>query len=346
MKKFLKAVGWFLAFCLVFELVLRLFGYGNYTIYRPDDQLLWVPEPGRTVTVVNHLPITINDQGFRYASNLTQKPKDELRIIAFGDSSTQGWGVDDNSHYSAVLEKMLNNGACHEHAQVVSAGVNAYPNSLVATKLQMVVENPATRPDIAIEAYSYNSNFEKLPLLQGEQRKAFLRRVEVKAWVRRSAIYNFVIEDLLRRVAYYQLRHIVMKGSLATIHDADVPDVPQFTSELQRSLDVSRANGTQLVLLLLGSQNQQEPDHPFQKAMIEFAQKNNVPLINMIPIVREKDQVAMFMDPAHPTNIGHQVIAEQLLKSLQALPAFTAACQGTAPAVNVANTAGATAGAQ
>ena len=43
MKKFLKAVGWFLAFCLVFELVLRLFGYGNYTIYRPDDRLLWVP---------------------------------------------------------------------------------------------------------------------------------------------------------------------------------------------------------------------------------------------------------------------------------------------------------------
>jgi len=121
--------------------------------------------------------------------------------------------------------------------------------------------------------------------------------------------------------------------------------VPQFTSELQHSLDVSRANGVQLVLLLLGSQNQQEPDHPFQKAMIDFAQKNNVPLINMILVVRTKDQVAMFMDPAHPTNIGHQVIADELMKTLNTLPAFTTACQGT-PAVNVANTGSTTSGAQ
>ncbi|HZQ25939.1 MAG TPA: SGNH/GDSL hydrolase family protein [Terriglobales bacterium] len=340
MKKhrFLKSIFWFFAFCVVFELVLRLFGYGNYTIYRPDDRLLWVPEPGRTLTVVNHLPITINHQGFRYASDLTQKQKDQLRIIAFGDSSTQGWGVDDNSHYSAVLERTMNSGACpKEHAQVVSAGVNAYPNSLIAEKVKLVVEDPVTRPDIAIVAYSYNSNFEKLPNLTGEARKAFLRRVEVKSIVRRSAIYNFVIEDLLRRVAYYQLRHIVMKGSLATIHDADVPDVNQFDAGLQQSLDVCRRNGVQMMLLLLGSDGEMAPEHPFQKAMLDFAQKNNVPIVNMIPVISTKDQSKMFMDPAHPTVAGHQIIANELLKAIRTLPVYQQDCEGTAPAVNVAN---------
>src|SRR5579871_2713831 len=86
----LKIFAGFLLLCVAFELVLRLFGYGHYTIYRPDERLLWVPEPGRTLTVVNHLPITINDQGFRYPVNLTQKQSDQFRVIAFGDSSTQG----------------------------------------------------------------------------------------------------------------------------------------------------------------------------------------------------------------------------------------------------------------
>ncbi|PYX56315.1 MAG: hypothetical protein DMG76_15205 [Acidobacteria bacterium] len=77
---------WFLVVCLLFEGILRLFRYGHYTIYRPDPRLLWVPEPGRTVTVVNHLPMTINHQGFRYDVDLTQKRGDQFRVIAFGDS--------------------------------------------------------------------------------------------------------------------------------------------------------------------------------------------------------------------------------------------------------------------
>src|SRR5882724_346684 len=105
--RFLKFVAWFFVVCLVFEVVLRLFGYGNYTIYRPDERLLWIPEPGRTVTIDNHLGITINHQGLRYASEVPAKPKGEFRVMAFGDSATQGWGVDDNSHYSAVLEQLL-----------------------------------------------------------------------------------------------------------------------------------------------------------------------------------------------------------------------------------------------
>jgi len=122
----LKIFAGFLILCLAFELVLRLFGYGHYTIYRPDERLLWVPEPGRTLTVVNHLPITINNQGLRYAVDLQPKQADQFRVISFGDSFAQGWGVDDDSHFSAILEKKLNQGSCSkEHFQSISAGVNA-----------------------------------------------------------------------------------------------------------------------------------------------------------------------------------------------------------------------------
>ena len=38
-RRFLRGVGWFLAICIASELVLRLFGYGSYTIFRPDPRL-------------------------------------------------------------------------------------------------------------------------------------------------------------------------------------------------------------------------------------------------------------------------------------------------------------------
>ncbi|HVI07398.1 MAG TPA: SGNH/GDSL hydrolase family protein [Candidatus Binatia bacterium] len=326
---FLRGVLVFIILCLLFEGVLRLFGYGHYTIYRPDEQLLWVPVPGRTLTVVNHLPITINNQGMRYPVDLTAKQPDQFRVIAFGDSSTQGWGVDDNSTYSADIEKALNQGNCtKEHFQAVSAGVNAYPNSLVAEKLKLVVEDPNTRPDVAIVAYSYNSNFEKLVKLQGADREKFLRRVEWKSIARRSAIYNYVIEDLLRRFAYYRLRHLLMAGTLDTLKGMDDLDMDQFNQNLVQELALAQKYHVQLVYLMLGSDGQtpQMPMHPFQTAMINFAAKNNVPMVNMIPIISTKDQSAMFMDPAHPTVAGHQIIANELLKTVETLPNYEAAC--------------------
>lgn len=338
---FLRGLGWFLAVCVVLELALRLFGYGSFTLYRPDQRLLWVPEPGRTLTVVNHLPITVNDQGLRYAVDLQAKTKGEFRVMAFGDSTTQGWGVDDNSHYSAVLEKMLNSGSCgQERFQVVSAGVNAYPNSLVGEKLKEVLEDPLYQPDVVIRAYSFNSNFENLPRLQGAARQQFLNRVRWKAIVRRSALYNFFIEDLFREIAYYKLRHMLMQGSLSTVEGNGDLDMAAFNDSLGQSLQLAREHNAQLVLLVLGGQGETKDSdlHPFQKAMLEFAAAHQVPVVNMVEVMRDKDQSAMYMDPAHPTVAGHRIIAQQLYGVIDHLPVYTQACQSAT--VNVAATQG------
>lgn len=330
---FLKAVGLFFAFCLFFELFLRLFGYGNYTLYRPDERLLWVPVAGRTITVVNHLPITINDQGFRYPVDVKLKQPGEFRVIAFGDSSTQGWGVDDNSTYSAVLENMLNRTGCsRQHFEVIDAGVNAYPNALVAEKLKEVLQDNVVQPDIAIVAYSYNSNFEKLTKLQGQAREDFLRRVRIKGIVRRSAIYNFVVEGVLRRLVYYKLRHAIMAGTLSSQGGMEKLDMDYFNQGLEQSLELTRAHHVQLVLLMLGSKGQTMNEaelFPFQKAMLDFAEKEHVPMVNMIPVVSGKDQDAVFLDPVHPSITGHEFIADQLLHSVESLPPYEEACGST-----------------
>jgi lysophospholipase L1-like esterase len=327
-----RVLGWFIALCVGFELVLRLFGYGNYTIYRPDEKLLWVPVPGRTVTVDNHLPITINRQGFRYASEITAKPKGEFRVMAFGDSATQGWGVDDNSTYAAFLGQKLNQDSCPgERFLSLTAGVNAYPNALVGEKLKEVEEDPTFSPDVVIRAYSFNSNFERLPKLQGAAREKFLRQVELKSIIRRSAIYNFVIEDLLRRAVYYKMRHMLMAGTLDTLGGMDNLDVNAVNASLQESLDETRAHNAQLVLLVLASKDQKPNDlHPFQKAMLDFAAANQVPVVNMVDVLSKNAPADFYMDPVHPTAVGHKVIAEQLYNVIRSLPAYTSACQQSA----------------
>jgi len=335
---FLKAVVAFFIFCVALELGLRLFGYGHYTIYRPDERLLWVPEAGQKLTVVNHLPITENHQGLRYAVDLQPKQKDQFRIITFGDSTVQGWGVDDNSHFSALLEKDLNHGSCsREHFQVASGGVNAYPNSLIAEKLKEVVEDDAMRPDVAVVSCSENSNLEKLALLKGADREKFLRRVEWKSIARRSAIYNFLIEDLLRKVAYYQLRRAIMEG---TLHDMDDLDINQFNQNLEQSLAICKAHRVQLMFLLLSTEGQTPAStkSPFSKAMLAFAEKEHVPVLNMIPIMSTKDQSAMFMDPEHPSIAGNELIANELMKAVETLPAYNAACEGAQADVKSAST--------
>ena len=331
-RVFWRGVGWFAAICIALELGLRLFGYGSYTIFRPDPRLLWVPEPGNKLTVVNHQHININGEGFRYPVDLGPKQAGEFRVFTFGDSVTMGWGMDDEHHYSAVLEKDLNGGGCPStHFQVVSAGVDAYPNSLVAERLKTVLEGNL-QPDMVVLAYSFNTGMEHLARLQGAQRQKILRAVRLKSLARRSAIYDFLIEDILRNLAYYRFRELLIQGTWNTAYQKRDDSTDNFTAGLQAALADSREHKVPLVLLLLASEGQTSQLHPYQKAMIDFAQANHVPLVNMFDAWRSQAQPPLFMDHVHPSAKGHAEIADALAQTIRTLPSETAVCPADAKA--------------
>jgi hypothetical protein len=114
-------------------------------------------------------------------------------------------------------------------------------------------------------------------------------------------------------------------------------DVNGFNASLKESLDLAQAHHSQLVLLVLGGDGlvKDSDMHPFQRAMLDFAAANHVPVVNMIEVLRHQDQSAMYMDPAHPTVAGHKIIADQLYRVIRQTPVYNEACQ--APAVSVAN---------
>jgi lysophospholipase L1-like esterase len=336
LRKFGRAVLWFVAVCLVLEVGLRAFGYGSYVIYRPDQRLLWVPMPGQNrVTEINHAAETISPQGFRYREALTHEHPGIYRMFAFGDSVTMGWGVNDDSTYSAQLEKLLNSQDCSgTKFQTISAGVNAYPQALAVERLKMVLED-GYQPNAVILAFSFNTGFEPLADLQGDARQKLLRRVELKSVARRIALYNFLIEGVLRNLVYYRIREKLMLGTWDTAGAA--PNLPpsHYLKELQAAKDAADAHHVQMIMLLLGTKGEFYPAHPYQKAMFAFAHENNIPMLNMMDVMKSRNQDEMYMDPAHPTPVGQALIAQNLLPLVRGLSSYAAACQ-TGPASDTA----------
>jgi lysophospholipase L1-like esterase len=317
-RGFLRFLLWFALIVVALELCLRLFGYGHYVVYRPDERLLWLPLPGHNLTEANHKPITISEDGFRYKEKLGPKQNGQVRVFAFGDSVTMGWGVGDDSTYSAFLERMLNAKCPRHNFQVVDAGINAYPNSLVLERMKKVIEDQF-KPDVVVIGFSGNTRMEGLVDTQGAVREKFLNRVRVKGWLRRSAIYDFVIEDLLRSIVYYRLRHMMVAGSLDTRQAGEELDVKQFTSRLNDAFQVCQSNNVKMILLVTGTNGETTPEHPFQGAMLEFGRDHGIPVINMIDVWKRIKQDQIFQDYGHPNPEGHELIAQQLFGTIQGL---------------------------
>ena len=305
---------------LILEILLRFLGYGDFIIYKSDGELLWVPRSNQMgKTVVGRRPITINDQGLRYRVDLTLKNPNEHRIVAFGDSVTMGWGLDDDSHYSAVLEKRLTESYPEGRFRVVSAGVNAYPTVLCVRRFIKMLER-GDQIDTAILAYSFNNGYERLAGLDEDGRRRFMRKVQLKSVLRRSAIYNLVIEDWLRNAVYYRVRGRLMAGSWETDQKHGGDDLDVYIANLERMRTESEKHGVRLIFLLLPSKGQQAELSEFQKAFSEFAQNHGVPLVNIIERFELLNHGSLFMDHTHPSSQGHALIAESLFPIAAELP--------------------------
>jgi lysophospholipase L1-like esterase len=320
---------WLLVLLVVLEIGLRFFGYGRQEIYVPDQHLLWVLKPGHYLTVVDHKPMIVNNQNFRFPVELQPKQPGQYRIFAFGDSVTQGWAVDDNSTYSTVLQNQLNASCSGENFQVISAGVNAYSNSMVAQRAKSVLASPYN-PDAIILGYSFNTEFEQFTKLEGANRQALLRRIWLKSWVRRSAIYTFVIEDLLRRFVYYSLRDRLMAGSWNVGADKPV-DVDSFRNTLAEIVKMTQERDVKLVFLLSGTKGQKGSLNSMQRTMLDFARQNNVPIVNVIDEWKAQDHNGLYVDHVHPNATGHALIAGDLF---QAFKPLIPACSASASAAN------------
>jgi hypothetical protein len=174
--------------------------------------------------------------------------------------------------------------------------------------------------DTAILAYSFNNGYERLAELDADGRRRFMRRVRLKSILRRSAMYNLVIEDWLRSAVYYRVRGRLMAGSWETNKERVGDDIDVYNANLERMRTKSEEYGVRLIFLLLPSKGQRGELGEYQRAFQEFAEHHGIPLVNGIESFELLDHETLFMDHTHPNVPGHSLIADSLFPIAAELP--------------------------
>jgi lysophospholipase L1-like esterase len=300
----------------------RLAGYGGLEKYRPDRELGWVIEPGQsTITRVGHLPVRINDEGFRGDPVERPKPSAVVRIFALGGSSTFGWGVRERDTYHQVLERMLNDSArvagARTRFEVVNGGVIGYNLWQVAHWMRRITQR--YQPDGFLVAYTFNDAWNPVGHLKESELDRVLAGVRRKNLLRSSALFNWLIELRARRLAERAGRGV--DDELATAQTGDTSATAAELAAYRATLDSMAAlvKGAHLSLAftVLAARGQRRP-WPRQAAMADAALAAHVPQADLIPVfgAAEADSVYLPGDAVHPSPLGHEMIARRMYATL------------------------------
>lgn len=313
----LSAVTFFLCVA-VFEIALRLSGYGNLEIYEPDAALYWKLKPNQDCyTKIGHKTVHINSHGTRGAEFQTEKPPDTIRIVSLGDSRTFGWGLAEAETYSALLGKMLSE-KTGKKIEVINAGVNAwsYPQMLVYFRDTAL----KYKPDAVVigDANQWTQFSEKN---SPEFVKKFMSRVRLKNFLRRFAIYHYVVEVKLRDVYERQRTKFIpvdpKQDALFKEQQQSDPDA-LFRDAIEQMCETALTNGVKPVLLYLPQAGELESSAATSvlKAKRAISEKLGVPLVNVSADVKPEGK-ALYLDadPVHFNARGNELIARRLTEA-------------------------------
>jgi len=317
----LSGVAFFLC-SAVLEGALRLCGYGNLEIYQPDPKLYWKLKPNQNCyTKIGHKPVHINSQGTRGLEFQTEKPVNTIRVLSLGDSRTFGWGLSDEETYSRRLEQLLQGYVSRgKKVEVINAGVNAwsYPQMLVYFRDFGL----RYQPDYVMlaDANLWTQFSEKN---SPEFVEKFMWRERLKNFLRRFAIYHFVVEVELRR--YYERERAKFipveprRDTLFKLQQQSDPDAV-FGDAIEEVCRIAQTNHIQAVLLSLPTLSALTATGQVDSVLVAkrgASTKFDIPLVDVRPDLRSGGKTLYLdADPVHLNAQGNAIVAERLFETL------------------------------
>src|SRR6266480_4308984 len=303
------------------EIVLRLCGYGNLEIYEPDPVLYWKLKTNQNCyTKVGHKPVHINSHGTRGPEFQTTKPPDTIRILCLGDSRTFGWGLSEPETYAGALGRLLQErfGAARK-IEVINAGVNAW--SYAQMRVYFRDGGLSQQPDFVVlgganlwTQFSERSSPEFV--------KKFKGRVRLKNFLRRFALYHFIVEVELQEVYQrYRTRFIPVDPARDVLFKEQQQKDPDgfFRAEIQGLCRLAVEKKVKPVLLYIPTLDEMSSTEISRdlKAKIAVGRELEVPLINLMPdLAPGGKSLYLDADPVHLNAEGNENIARRLFASI------------------------------
>jgi len=309
-----------LCLLLTVEFCLRTTSYHRSLQYERQGDLLFTPVPNQEyVEKISLTPSLINSIGLR-GEPIDRSTRGHL-VLSLGDSITYGYGVDDRHTYPALLEDALSQSDIGQFS-VLNGGVNAYPMSFMRQKF-LYLWARGIHPDIAIIGYSMNEGWlGNLVEADESTKRQFARAVWLKNHLRRSALYNIVVENWAH--AYYDsLKSKLVPGTNSvTLLPGDSES--RYESTLDDLLrDLRMRNVTPVFVLFCsynGAHRAYDSSGPLQQRFEAFAEHHGILLLRTDEILGAAaaggDLSRFFIDQVHMNELGTSAVALRLSQLL------------------------------
>ncbi len=316
-----------LLLCVAFtELALRILGYGNVEIYEPHPRLYWRLKPNQDCyTKIDRKPVHVNSHGTRGREFAAAKPPGTLRIVSLGDSRTFGWGLSEAETYSGILERRLQEqlGSARK-VEVINCGVNAwsYPQ-MTAFFREFAL---AWQPDMVILAdanlwtqFSEDND----PAFV----KQFLTRVRFKNFLRRFALYHYVVEVKLKE--FYErnrTKFVPVDPKQDTLFKEQQKKDPNafFRTAIEGLCATAASNGVPAVIIYQATQDALLTTNNAMAGVLRAKQQVSrqfkAPLLDLTDDLkpRAKD-LYLDADPVHLNVAGNEIIGRRLFETVSPL---------------------------
>jgi lysophospholipase L1-like esterase len=233
-----------------------------------------------------------------------------LRVMCIGSSST--YGAEAKTPYPLGLERLLEKDG--RSVEVINAGVRgSVGNQLVRLLRDQLGQ---FEPDVVTVSLFYNDAYS----LTQSDNEAYLQRVTATEGGRDRFIDAKFEREIANGAERYRTLSSAMDESAIAAAAAD-PDSPpaRFERMLRRFIDLSRERDFRLVFI-------EEPvrgDEPhlwkkeFRAVMERLGREFGLPVVDPTPAMQQRGGAKLFVDPIHPNEQGHAIVAETLLKVIE-----------------------------
>ena len=269
----------------------------------PDPTLVYKHRPGLRRSYQG-VEVSINELGLRDRV-LTEKRKDELRLLMLGDSITFGWGVPVEQTFSRRLEEILSRKLGRD-VRTVNAGVGSYNTVQEYAFLKEYADT--IEPDFV--SLLFNSN------------DIHPNRPPFDPWAKRSLRGKTppqTIYLLLKRSWLCRLLIVFPQAVIAYAHEGDAGSANRHSPGWKESMESIRAMArfcrerkTGLVVFFYQGVGDMSPlDEALLAEITEIGGKMDFPVIVVKPwdAATGRSRVANSTIDAHPNAQGHAIIA-------------------------------------
>ena len=273
--------------------------------------------------------IVSNSLGFRGPEIRPKKPAHTFRILIFGDSSSFGWGVNDDESWAALLQRNLQERYPQTTIEVANFAIPG--DSSAYGRLIFDTYAPRFESDLVILGFGAN-DAKPVQTSHSEQVSRFKQKeslLKLTALLRASALYRGLEQALAPRKR--------PDGNAQTPPVAKIPAVApaDYAENMSYMATRSRALGNQNAILLTlctpGNYSHEAKKAARKLGVISF--NGQAKLLRLIPhikdgsvypeyaqameasypsFLRRDERFYITSDGCHPNELGHRFVADQL----------------------------------